>query len=267
MTARISRTSSYKQKILSKNRTLKKKKEYSVSVKINNLTDISDNDDVDFKPLPSRSSAKLQWQMRVQLQATALISDRYNVSYRATAAIASSVLQDFDLITETDASHVVDQSKIRREKSRAIEKIGNKHFRRNIKEEHYSLIAEPGFTYLGHVSPLSSSAKNIANSIKSYISQTGLPLDKLEVVGCDGTVTNTGRKNGIIHQIKAHLGRPLQWSVCLLHFNELPFRHLFQHLDGLTTGPTSYSGSIGQQLRKCAKLPVIKFKSIDCNFP
>ena len=42
--------------------------------------------------------------------------------------------------------------------------------------------------------------------------------------------------------------RPLQWIVCLLHENELPFRHLFEKIDGKTTGPDSYSGPIGKQI-------------------
>lgn len=261
----------------------------------NRPPNISEDDDSDseFEPEPSTSSAKPQWQMRIKLKATALNSDRYCVSDRATAAIASSVLQDIGLITESDTSHVVDKCKIRREKSLVrtglqsketteiyglyfdgrkddtlfVEKFNTKHFRRSKKEEHYSLISEPGSNYIGHVSPSTSSASDIAISIISYISQIGLSLDKLEVIGCDGTATNTGWKNGVIRQIELHVGRPLQWSVCLLHFNELPFRHLFQHLDGVTTGPKSFSGPIGSQLTGCEKLPVVEFERIDCVIP
>lgn len=58
--------------------------------------------------------------MRISLKATALTSDRYGVSDRATAAIASSILQDIGLITESDTSHVVDKSKVRREKAMIV---------------------------------------------------------------------------------------------------------------------------------------------------
>ncbi|GBL98512.1 hypothetical protein AVEN_111632-1 [Araneus ventricosus] len=92
-------------------------------------------------------------------------------------------------------------------------------------------------------------------------------MRKLEVVGCDGTVTNTGWKNGVIHRIENHVGHPLQWSICLLHFNELPFRYIFQHIDGETAGPKSFSGSIGQQLTCCEKLPVVDYEPIDCSIP
>ncbi|KAJ8870204.1 hypothetical protein PR048_029220 [Dryococelus australis] len=44
-------------------------------------------------------------------------------------------------------------------------------------------------------------------------------------------VTNMRWKTGVIHTIEEQVKRPLQWGVCLLHFNQLPFRHLFQTLD------------------------------------
>ncbi|GBM51385.1 hypothetical protein AVEN_168771-1 [Araneus ventricosus] len=53
-------------------------------------------------------------------------------------------------------------------------------------------------------------------------------------------------------------------GVCLLHFNELPFRHLFINLDGETTVSKSVSGPIGTQLSKYEKLPVVNFKSNEC---
>ena len=63
------------------------------------------------------------------------------------------------------------------------------------------------------------------------------------------------------------MGRPLQWIICLLHFNELPFRHLFSRVDGHTSGPRAYCGIIGQNLKGCENLPVICFQAIDCEFP
>lgn len=58
-------------------------------------------------------------QMRVKLQSTALLSDRFGLSNRATAAIRSSVLHDVGLVSEGDTSLVItDKSKIRREKKK-----------------------------------------------------------------------------------------------------------------------------------------------------
>lgn len=54
--------------------------------------------------------------MRVKLKATPLHCDRYGVSERADAAIESSVLEDIGLMTDTEASNVIDRYKIRRER-------------------------------------------------------------------------------------------------------------------------------------------------------
>ncbi|GBM19981.1 hypothetical protein AVEN_77906-1 [Araneus ventricosus] len=89
-------------------------------------------------------------------------------------------------------------------------------------------------------------------------------MRKLEVVVC---VTNNGWMNRAIHRIEKHVGHLLQWSICLLHFNELPFRHIFQHIDGQTAGPKSFSGPIGQQLTCYEKLPVVDYEPIDCSIP
>lgn len=247
------------------------------------------NSDEDFT-VPKKVSSN-NWQMRIRLKSTALLSDRYGVSDRATAAIASSVLHDFGLVTDSDVSHVVDKNKVRREKQNVRNTLSNKsdefplkglyfdgrkddtlvidvahskRFRRVKKEEHYSLIQEPGSIYIGHVAPASGSSQDIATSIISYLSGRDISLEKLVVIGCDGTAVNTGCKNGLIRRIEMHLGKPLQWAVCLLHFNELPFRHLFQYLDGKSTGPKSLRGPIGEKLSGCEKRPVIAFKSIDC---
>lgn len=52
-----------------------------------------------------------------------------------------------------------------------------------------------------------------------------------------------------------------------MHFNELPLRHLFQHLDGMTTGPNSYCGRIGKELAGCEKLSPANFLRITGNLP
>lgn len=147
-----------------------------------------------------------------------------------------------------------------------VEIAHSKRFR-VIKEEHYSLIQEPGNIFLGHVTPNSGSSADFATSIISYLSSNDISLEELVVIGCDGTTVNTVLRNGIIRRIELHLGKPLQWAVCLLHYDELPFRHLFQYMDGKSTGPNSLKGPIGEKLIKCETLPVVMFKSIDCQIP
>ena len=73
-------------------------------------------------------------------------------------------------------------------------------------------------------------------------------MDELKAVGCDGTVINTGSKNGVIRQLEMFTAHPLQWHICLLHTNELPLQHLIQHLDGKTNDPRGFSGAIGKML-------------------
>lgn len=68
--------------------------------------------------------------------------------------------------------------------------------------------------------------------------------------------------HGVIKKIEVLCQRPLQWFICLLHFNELPYRHLFENLDGITTGPASFSGPIGKKLIGCEKNPVVEYEPI-----
>lgn len=55
--------------------------------------------------------------MRLKLEVTALVCDRYGVSNKVAVAIASTILQDVRLIHESDMSLVIDKNKIRREKA------------------------------------------------------------------------------------------------------------------------------------------------------
>lgn len=124
--------------------------------------------------------------MRSKLTTTSLLSDRFGVSDRATAAIATDVLHDLGMISDENIAKVIDRNKIRREKvktRRAItekdhqmievnaiyfdgrkdntitqEKIGAKMFRRTIKEGHIGMISEPGGKYIGHVTPKNGTA-------------------------------------------------------------------------------------------------------------
>ncbi|GBN81624.1 hypothetical protein AVEN_156731-1 [Araneus ventricosus] len=61
-------------------------------------------------------------------------------------------------------------------------------------------------------------------------------------LGCGGTVEDTGMFNGVIRRLELKLHRPMQWIICLIHFNELPLRHLFERK---YSGPSSYTGDIG----------------------
>lgn len=235
----------------------------------------------------------------IDFKKTALLSMRYNVSERAAAAITTGVMQDLGLVSESDKTLVSDRYKMRRarlsvskdlklekdldvsnEKNIGIyfdgrhddtllkEKKGNKMFGHTVKEDHYSLIHEPGSSYIGHVSPISGKAVDISECIFKFLKEEiSNNIDNISAVGCDGTVVNTGHKGGTIRLLELKFKRPLQWFICLLHFNELPLRALFESIDGPTSGPKSFSGPLGKMLKDCENLTVTNFEPIICNLP
>ncbi|GBM67381.1 hypothetical protein AVEN_216966-1 [Araneus ventricosus] len=125
------------------------------------------------------------------------------------------------------------------------ERVDTKRYTRNAKEEHLSFIEEPGSRCITHLSPSFGTVKQSSATIIGYFEGITRDLSQLLEIGCDGTSVNTGRKSGDIRCLELKLGKPLQWVICLLHFNELTLRHLFEMLDGPTNGPKSYSGNIG----------------------
>lgn len=172
-------------------------------------------------------------QMRVSLLHTARAADLTGVSNRAAAKIATAVLEDINLVSERKSELVVDKNKIRRALAKNREKVeiqrnaenmyleglyfdGRKDqtlFQlegRRVKklEEHISLIQEPGSQYFGHVSvKTSSKAADLANGLISFINERQVDMSKLNVIGCDGTNTNTGWKGGVIRLLEVHLGK------------------------------------------------------------
>lgn len=232
-------------------------------------------------------------QEKIEFKNVAAVCQRYGTSSRAAAAIATAALHDAKVFSKSEA---VDKNKIRRDIEKLNENIksesneidplrglyydgrhdqtkvmvqeGSKHYPKVVTEDHYSLVQEPGSKYLSHITTDTSTAEDISNSIITCLTEEfPAALNTLQVVGCDGTVVNTGHKGGAILLLESSLNRPLQRFICLLHFNELPLRHLFIKLDGATTGPTSYSGPIGKKLQNCEQLPVVSFESIECSLP
>jgi hypothetical protein len=231
---------------------------------------------------------------RIDLPTLAVTCDRYGISDRASAAIASAVLTDVGFISKEDRTRVIDRSKVRRERKRKREMLqlqaqnhtlrglyfdgrkdntmiskleGKSYHRRMEPEEHYSIVAEPSSLYLGHITPPNSTAKGIEEALTGFLAEKKVVTDNFDVVGCDATVTNTGRLGGVIRLLEKRFCKPLQWAVCMLHINELPLRHLFMHLDGTTTGPQSFCGPIGKALKDVERQPVVKFAAIHSILP
>lgn len=51
-------------------------------------------------------------------------------------------------------------------------------------------------------------------------------------------------------------------GICMIHWNELPWRRLFCNIDGVTLGPNTYSGTIGKKFEDCETLDVKNFQPI-----
>nr|CAI5860994.1 unnamed protein product [Callosobruchus analis] len=197
--------------------------------------------------------------------------------------------KNLELISEEDTGHVIDRSKIRREREKfgttlqeeeetfvlksiyfdgtkdrtlKFENIDGRLHKKWIIEAHLVLIEEHLSRYIGRVVPDSGNAVQSTKSTLGYLVDK-YDLSELVALGCDGTPTNTGPKGGIIHLTESTLGRSVHWFVCQLHGNELPLRHLFQYLDGKTTGLKCCSGPIRILLQKCETLPLVKYKPIE----
>ena len=116
-------------------------------------------------------------------------------------------------------------------------------------EEHVTVVSEPESKYVGHLCLVMQKARGILG----LHHQKRIETDTLLAIGCDGTNVNTGYKGGVIRLLEMEIGRSLQWLVCLLHANELPLRHLLQHVDGVTHVPRAFSGPIGFKQSKYVK--------------
>lgn len=129
-------------------------------------------------------------------------------------------------------------------------------------EEQVVLVKQPGSQYMGYVAPqrngkTSSSALPTATAILNFLRKENYNLDFLVALACDGTSCNTGHKGGIIQYLEAEMERPLQWIICLFHFNELPLEAVYRFLMGSEKeGPNKYAGQIGTEMHTCETMPV-----------
>ena len=72
-------------------------------------------------------------------------------------------------------------------------------------------------------------------------------IESLRAVCSNGTNVNVGKDGGLIRYIELNLGRPLQRMICLFHFNELPFRHLFEFYFGKQPVPAHLATNSGNE--------------------
>lgn len=221
----------------------------------------------------------------IKLIEVAIMADRYNISDRAVAAIVTAALIDYGIISKEDTHLAVDKNKVRRYRTKVRDtKVSNVSFEgleglyfdgrsdstliyengtmRTVKEEHISFVQEPYSYFIGHRTVASKDAETVKDCIVDFVDEKEIPERKIKVAGSDGTVANTGWKGGAIRLLEEEWNRPLQWSICTLHMNELHVRALINHLDGGTSGPHTFSGPLGKRLEQCEGLDIVEFEPI-----
>ena len=105
---------------------------------------------------------------------------------------------------------------------------------KTVMQEHFTCVSEPVGEYLTHVTPCDATGRAIAKELVAVVREKNI---QLEVMGMDGCSVNTGIHNGVICVTEQELGVPVQHIICLLHLNELHFRHELHNVDGVTSGP------------------------------
>ena len=112
------------------------------------------------------------------------------------------------------------------------------------------MTAEPSGRYVGHGTP-----KEPVHPVQSAIKETEAVYHLMQqhdltescmILGGDSTVSNTGWKGGVIANLEKLLGRTRKchWCICMLHTNELSFRHFIVGIEGATTSNVAFSGPI-----------------------
>ncbi|CAH1115201.1 unnamed protein product [Psylliodes chrysocephalus] len=154
----------------------------------------------------------------IKLPTLAKVCDRYGLSDRSAAAVATAVLQEVGIVTKESSVQIINKNKLRRarkylrtkiinlvdcepitamyfdgrkDKTLSFEEIDGKSRKRTVTEEDISLVQELGSVFLGHTIPSSGSAKNLCQIIVDFLQENNHDLSSLLAVGSDGTVVST----------------------------------------------------------------------------
>ncbi|KAI2796669.1 hypothetical protein BLOT_015680 [Blomia tropicalis] len=201
-------------------------------------------------------------------------------SIRKTTEIISSFILDMKLNNTIDLKPIT-KSKIESglKRLKFIKSSQNTFSRTNVKEEHYTLVKQPGDIFVSSVSSknqvneILTPARKAAKSIFQEISDLGLEENVrsyLRVNVCDGAPSNTGVKNGIHQAIQEILGRPLHLVVCLFHLNELILKSALKVTESIGSSKSCdiYRGELGELISSddLHLMDVVDFKQIHTNF-
>ena len=248
------------------------------------------------------NSSWIGLQNREHFPRTVMAAMRGGVSQRTLANILSSFAVDMGLATKDDPRLLVDQAKVAREQEREMTRLmaraevwmrsagidailfdgkdekakawitlpcGTKVIR-HVKEDHISLTDGEG-EFLMHFTREKvdgvRAGQVIALRIATFLKTFGID-STLKMIGADSTNLNTGNKEGAIALLEKQLGKRLVWSICMLHTNELPLRHLIKHLDGPTGSGNTLTGPAGRLLPQTQSLPYNpNFTPLSCGEP
>ena len=254
--------------------------------------DIEDKNDESISGRVGRTSASGKWsgdQNRIHFPRTVMAGIRGGVSVRTMANILSSYTVDLGLATKEDPKLLVDHRKVTREQEKQMARVtanaeewlrssgidsvqfdgkdenakawvtlecGTKVVR-HVKEDHITLTDGQG-EFLMHFTREKvegvKAARVIASHMVDFFRKYGIDTT-IKMIGADSTNVNTGCHEGAIVILERLLGRRLVWSICLLHTNELPLRHLLVELDGPTGSANTLTGPVGKLLPITQTLP------------
>ena len=168
-----------------------------------------------------------------------------SVSNNAAACLANALLMDLHIL---DASTALNAEKIRRQREKKGKDLVEKHLQDNrgviavgVDSKRSKTAKLKGQEKLRDLHTMIDSAEGTHLDVFETPKGTGVAvaaggyqvLVKFNIAGIvvvinsDGCSVMTGIDNGAIRHLECFLGRPLQWSICLLHCLELIFRNLF----------------------------------------
>lgn len=169
----------------------------------NTILSEEDNENIDpnytISEKQCKKSNKLKEHNTINISKVAIICDRYKVSDRVGAAIATAAVESIGMISNTENTLVIDKSKLRRarektrfllqaetsddvigvyfdgRKDRTLVNDESNKSKINVKiEEHVTIIGEPGTTYIGHVSLKRGTSKFIADNVAKVLEEKGI---------------------------------------------------------------------------------------------
>ena len=201
-----------------------------------------------------------------------LTCDQKKIFRAKESMMSSAQLTEESRVLESKIMGIFFDGREDKTKVLAFNNETKKYHPSQIQEEHYTITQEPEGKYLHHFSPLDyqndskgkcvKPAKRIALGVYDWIQSHGAK-ESIQVIGGDSTNAMTGWMGGALSNLEKLLGHKCMWSVCMIHLNELPLRHLIESLDGKTLSANKFKGEIGKLLPKVNELPInYSFKSL-----